>query len=111
MDDKIKENKQNFLLYEDGNGNINVEVLLHEENVWLNTRTIAELYNVDRTVITKHINNIYKEEELNKSTTSANFAHIGNDGLQGYSTKYYNLDMIISIGFRVNSKKAIIFRL
>ena len=64
----------------------------------------------DRSEIVRHINNIYKDEELNENSTCAEIAHMGNDGKQTYNTKYYNLDMIISIGFRVNSKKAIKFR-
>lgn len=87
-----------------------VEVLLENEEVWLNTEALAALFNVKRPAITKHINNIYEDEELEERSTCAKIAHKGNDGKQTYNTKYYNLDMIISIGFRVNSKKAIKFR-
>ena len=66
--------------------------------------------NVQRPAITKHINNIYKEEELEERSTCSKMEHMGNLGNQEYQTKYYNLYMIISIGFRVNSKKAIKFR-
>lgn len=87
-----------------------VEVLLENEDVCLNTEALAALFNVKRPAITKHINNIYEDEELEERSTCAKIAHMGNDGKQTYNTKYYNLDMIISIGFRVNSKKAIKFR-
>mgnify|MGYP000251269659 FL=1 len=87
-----------------------VEVLLENEDVWLNTEVLAALFNVKRPAITKHINNIYEDEELEERSTCAKIAHKGNDRKQTYNTKYYNLDMIISIGFRVNSKKAIKFR-
>ena len=110
MEDKLIGNEKNLLFYEDEEGNIKIEVLLKDEDVWLNTLAISNLFNVDRTVITKHINNIYKEEELEENITCAKIAHMGNNGKQNYNTKYYNLDMIISIGFRVNSKKAIKFR-
>jgi len=102
--------EKNILFYSDEEGNIKVEVLLEDEDVWLNAETLATLFNIDRSGIVRHINNIYKDEELSENSTCAIFAHMGNDGKQVYNTKYYNLDMIISIGFRVNSKKAIKFR-
>ncbi len=110
MNDKLIGNEKNILFYNDEEGNIKVEVLLENEDVWLNTEALATLFNIDRSGIVRHINNIYKDEELNENSTCAKIAHMGNDGKQTYNTKYYNLDMIISIGFRVNSKKAINFR-
>lgn len=100
-------NNITIFFYEDKN-NLKIEVLLYDEDVRLNTN--AELFDVDRTGITKHIRNIYKDNELDEKITCAKIAHVGNNGTQNYKTKYYNLDMIISIGFRVNSKKAIKFR-
>ena len=85
-------------------------MLLENEDVWLNTEALATLFSVKRPAITKHINNIYKDGELEENSTCSKMEHVGNDGKQTYNTKYYNLDMIISIGFRVNSKKAIKFR-
>ena len=111
MKDKlIIGNEKNILFYNDENGNTKVEVLLENEDVWLNTEALASLFNIDRSGIVRHINNIYKDEELDENSTCAKNAHVGNDDKQIYNTKYYNLDMIISIGFRVNSKKAIKFR-
>ena len=92
------------------NNNTKVEVRLLDENVWLNVNAIANLFNVGRPAITKHINNIYNDVELNDSSTCSILEHMGNEGKQHYKTKYYNLDIIISIGFRVNSKTAIKFR-
>lgn len=110
MNNKMIGNENDIVFYEDKEGNTKVEVMLQNDNVWLNCNAISNLFTVDRTVITKHINNIYKEEELEENSTCAKIAHVGNNGKQSYNTKYYNLDMIISIGFRVNSKKAIKFR-
>lgn len=110
MDNKLIGNEKNILFYNDEEGNTKVEVLLENEDVWLNAEALATLFNIDRSGIVRHISNIYKDDELNENITCAKIAHVGNDGKQVYNTKYYNLDMIISIGFRVNSKKAIKFR-
>ena len=110
MKDKQLGNERNIIFYSDEEGNTKIEVLLQNEDVWLNTEAIATLFDIDRTGILRHINNIYKDEELEENNTCAKIAHVGNEGKQTYNTRYYNLDMIISIGFRVNSKKAIKFR-
>lgn len=110
MNNKLIGNEKNILFYNDEEGNTKVEVLLENEDVWLNTEALATLFNVKRPAITKHINNIYEDEELEERSTCSKMEHMGNNGKQVYNTKYYNLDMIISIGFRVNSKKAIKFR-
>ena len=110
MNNKLIGTEKNIIFYNDEDGNTQIEVLLENEDVWLNTEALAMLFNIDRSGIVRHINNIYRDEELNENSTCAKIAHVGNDGKQNYSKKYYNLDMIISIGFRVNSKKAIKFR-
>ena len=110
MNDKVIGNEKNILFYNDEEGNVKIEVLLENEDVWLNTEALATLFSVKRPAITKHINNIYNDGELEENSTCSKMEHMGNDGKQTYNTKYYNLDMIISIGFRVNSKKAIRFR-
>jgi len=91
-----KDQLTDFLLYTTPNGNIKVEVFLHDENLWLNQKKIAELFGVDRTVITKHLRNIFQTCELNENSVSANIAHTANDG-KIYQTKFYNLDAIISV--------------
>ena len=101
MTDKPVGSEKNILFYYDEDGNIKVEVLLENEDVWLNTEALATLFNIDRSGIVRHINNIYKDEELSENSTCAKIAHMGNDGKQAYNTKYYNLDMIISI--RINA--------
>lgn len=95
-------------IYESDDGHIQVDVTLHNDNIWLTQAQIAQVFEKDRTVITKHINNIFSSEELENSVC-ANFAHTASDG-KVYTTKYYNLDMIISVGYRVNSKRGIQFR-
>ena len=112
MNKNLIGNENNIIFYEDENGNAKVEVVLNDENVWLNINAIANLFDVDRTVITKHINNIYNDDELEKDSTCAKIAQVQKEGTRNVkrNISYYNLDMIISIGFRVNSKKAIKFR-
>ena len=105
-------NEKNILFYSDENGQIKVEVILQDENVWLNVNAIATLFDVQRPAIVKHINNIYNDEELSKESTCSVLEQVQSEGTRSVKRKkeYYNLDMIISIGFRVNSKKAIKFR-
>ena len=110
MNNKVIGNEKDIIFYNDEEGNTKIEVLLQDEDVWLNTEALAILFNVKRPAITKHINNIYNDGELSENNTCSKMEHMGNNGKQSYNTKYYNLDMIISIGFRVNSKKAIKFR-
>ncbi len=92
--------------------NEDIEVMVQDENVWLNSYAIAKLFDVNRPAITKHINNIYLEEELDKNPTCSKMEQVQTEGNRKVkrNIEYYNLDMIISIGFRVNSKKAITFR-
>ena len=89
---------------------IRLEVRMGEETVWLTQQQMAELFDKDRTVISRHIRNIYKEEELEKDITCAKFAHMGTDGDQIYEYTAYNLDVIISVGYRVKSKRGTRFR-
>ena len=106
MDNKLIGNENNIVIYTDENGNINIEVILQNEDVWLNAQAIAALFEITDKVIYKHIKNIYEQEELEENSTVAKIATVGKNG-QTYQVKYYNLDMVISIGYRVNSKKAI----
>ena len=81
-----------------------------DDTVWLTQSQMAELFDKDRTVVGRHIRNIYKEEELEKDITCANFAHMGTEGDQVYENTAYNLDVIISVGYRVKSKRGTKFR-
>ena len=89
---------------------VKLEVRLEDETVWLTQEQIADLFGTKRPAITKHLNNIYKSGELDVDSTCSILEHMGNDGKQRYTTKYYNLDAILSIGYRVNSKNATLFR-
>lgn len=109
MDNKLIGNENNIIFYTDDEGNTNIEVILQNEDIWLNAQVIAELFNVNDKAIYKHIANIYEQEELEEVSTFSILETIGKNGHR-YKTKYYNLDMIISIGYRVNSKKAVKFR-
>lgn len=112
MDNNLIGNENNIIFYTDDEGNLQIEVILQDENVWLNIESLTKLFKIDRTGITKHINNIYKDEELEENSTCAKIAQVQKEGNRKVTRNisYYNLDMIISIGFRVNSKTAIKFR-
>lgn len=99
-----------FLLYKTPDGKVKVEIFLHNENIWLTQLKIAELFNVDRSVVTKHLRNIFEGGELEEDSVCAKFAHTADDG-KTYQTKFYNLDAIIAVGYRVNSKRATQFRI
>ncbi|MFA6518830.1 MAG: virulence RhuM family protein [Candidatus Shapirobacteria bacterium] len=99
----------NFLLYTTPNGKVKVETFLKDENIWLSQVKIAELFGVERSVVTKHLKNIFKDRELQENSVCANFARTASDN-KTYQTKFYNLDAIISVGYRVNSVRATHFR-
>lgn len=95
-----------FLLYKSENGKIKVDVLVQNETVWLTQEQMAELFGRDRTVVTKHINNIFKEGELEEKSNVQNL-HIA---FSDKPVKHYNLDVIISVGYRVKSLQGTRFR-
>lgn len=99
-----------FILYTAPSGEVKIEIYVQNETVWLTQQKIADLFGVDRTVVTKHLGNIFEEGELEKNSVSAKYAHTAADGKK-YSTNFYNLDAIISVGYRVNSAKATQFRI
>lgn len=99
-----------IILYQLENS-FSLEVMMENETVWLTQAQMAQLFQKERSVITKHINNIYKEGELNRQITCAKFAHMGLDKDQKYETTMYNLDVIISVGYRVKSKRGTQFRI
>jgi prophage maintenance system killer protein len=102
--------KQEIMIYESNGGVIELSVDFRNDTIWATQAQIAELFDVERSVVTKHLNNIIKSGELEESSICAFFAHMGNDGKQRYETKYYSLDAILSVGYRTNSKQAIKFR-
>lgn len=97
-------------IYRSQDGSVQLNVKLENETVWLAQSQMAELFGRDRTVITRHINNCYKEGELDRYITCAKFAHMGKDQDQTYETTMYNLDVIISVGYRVKSVQGTRFR-
>jgi death-on-curing family protein len=106
MEKEIK--KGEIIIYKSKDGP-RLDVRLEKETVWITQKQISELFNIERSVITKHIRNIIKDGELKKNSVCAIFAHTAEDG-KVYQVEYYNLDMIISVGYRVNSKRATQFR-
>lgn len=107
--DKEEPIKAEIILYQDENSNVPVEVRYLNDTFWLTQEEIASLFAVDRSVISKHLKNIYESDELVEESTCAFFAHVGSNG-QTYRTKIYDLDAIIAVGYRVNSKQATRFR-
>lgn len=105
----IRNSTAEFLIFTSQNGEDSIEVRIFDESVWLTQKLIAELFDKARSTITEHLKNIFAENELDENSVCREFRHTGNDGKQ-YNTKYYNLDAIISVGYRVNSKKATQFR-
>lgn len=99
-----------IIIYQTEDGQTQVDVRIENETVWLTQKQIAELFGTKRPAITKHLKNIYASEELDEGSTCSILEHMGNEGKQSYSTKYYNLDVILSVGYRVNSKNATRFR-
>ena len=102
-----------IVIYQSEDGNTIINVNLQGETVWLSQQQMSELFKTDRTSISRHIKNIYKTEELDKKSTCAFFAQVKDEGFRKVTRKipYYNLDMIISVGYRVNSKRGTQFRI
>lgn len=105
----IRNSTAEFLIFTSQNEQDSIEVKVHDKNIWLTQKLIAELFDKSRNTITEHLKNIFKDEELDENSVCREFRHTENDG-KNYNTKYYNLDAIISVGYRVNSKKATQFR-
>lgn len=106
---QIRNSTAEFLIFTKQNKEKTIEVIVDENSVWLSQKLIAELFGTTRNNITMHLNNIL-EQELDKNSVCKDFLHTAEDG-KNYKTKYYNLDAIIAVGFKVNSKRAIEFRL
>jgi hypothetical protein len=102
-----------FLLYTTPNGKVKFEIFLRDENIWLTQPKIAELFDVERSVITKHLQNIFETNELRKEATCAKIAQVQIEGGRQITRdiEFYNLDAIISVGYRVNSTRATHFRI
>ncbi len=107
------DNRGEIVIYQTKDGKTSIDVKLENETVWLNQAQMAELFQTDRTSIVKHVNNIYKSEELEKDSTCAKIAQVQMEGNRTIKRHiiYYNLDMIISVGYRVNSMRGTQFRI
>lgn len=105
--------KQQYLLYKTPNGNVHFEVFLKDENIWLTQQKIGDLFGVAKSTISEHLKNIFESGELQKEATVRKFRTVQIEGNRevSRSLEYYNLDAIISIGYRVNSKQATHFRI
>ena len=104
-------NNNQIIIYQTADNQTQIDVHMENETVWLTQAQMAELFQKDRTVISRHIRNVFNEGELEEQSTCAKFAHMGNDGLQQYETVMYNLDVIISVGYRVKSQRGTAFRI
>lgn len=111
MDNKLQENK--IVLYQSDEGNVRVDVVFSDENFWMTQRAMAELFDVQKAAISKHLSNIFESGELKQESTVSILETVQNEGTRTVNRKVeaYNLDAIIAVGYRVNSKKATHFRI
>lgn len=94
-----------IIFYKGKDGTVKIEILFEGESFWMTQKKIAKLFDVQRPAITKHLKNIFESGELNEDSVSSKMEHTAEDG-KIYKTRFYNLDAIIAIGYRVNSKQA-----
>jgi prophage maintenance system killer protein len=108
----VMKEDQKIVIYQTEDGQTQIDVRLENETVWLTQAQMAELFETDRTSIVRHINNIYKVDELEREATCAKIAQVQTEGNRQVTRTipYFNLDMIISVGYRVNSKRGVKFR-
>lgn len=99
----------NIIIYKDKNGNDNIEVKMQDNTVWLNQEQLVKLYNSSKSNISEHIKHIFEDGELDESSTVRNFRTVASNG-KTYNMMYYNLDMIVAVGFRVRSNIGTNFR-
>lgn len=102
--------KNNMIIYVSKDGNVKVDVSIENEDIWMSQDIMANLYGTSKQNISYHINNIFKEEELDKNSVVKDFLTTAKDG-KNYNVSHYNLDAIIAVGYRINSKKATEFRI
>lgn len=104
-------NKGDIIIYQTEDGLTKIDVKFEGDTVWLTQEQMSELFQRDKSVITRHIQNIYKEGELMRESTSAKFAFVPDTRERSYEVTYYNLDVIISVGYRVKSIRGTQFRM
>lgn len=103
-------NQSNMLIYQEPDGKIKIDVLLEDETVWLTQAHLCELFQKSKATISEHIRNVFKEGELNEDSVVRNFRTTAADG-KSYDVRYYNLDVIISVGYRIKSLQGTRFRI
>ena len=106
---QIRNSTVDFLVFTRDSGEDGIEVRVQNHDVWLTQKAIAQLFDVDRSVVTKHLKNIFSEGELQQNSTCANFAQVADNG-KTYQYKFYSLAAIIAVGYRINSERATQFR-
>ena len=106
---QIRNSTVDFLVFTRDAHDEGIEVRVQNSDVWLTQKAISQLFDVDRSVITKHLKNIYQSQELSENSTCANFAQVA-DNKKTYQYKFYSLDAIIAVGYRINSERATQFR-
>ena len=109
----MRSEDKSIAIYKTADGDIHLDVKIEKETIWLNLNQIAKLFERDKSVILRHLRNIFKEEELDRNSTVAKIATVQSEGGRRIerNIEYYNLDVIISVGYRVNSKRATQFRI
>jgi len=110
FEEKRMTKESEIIFYQGDDGNVKIEVLYHNETFWMTQKKISELFGVQRPAITKHLTNIFESGELSEDSVSSILEHTAGDG-KNYRTIFYNLDVIIAVGYRVNSNKATKFRI
>lgn len=110
MNENTSNNENQILIYKTEAGQYAVEVLLGGDTVWLTQKQMAGLFDIESHTITYHLKNIFKNKELKENAVTRNFRVTAEDG-KAYKTNFYNLDAIISVGYRVNSTRATQFRI
>lgn len=104
-------NTGEIIIYQAADGQTQLDVRLENDTIWLTQKQIAELFGTKRPAVTKHLKNIFATGELEQQSTCSILEHMGNEGKQRYQTAFYNLDVVLSVGYRVNSKNATQFRI
>lgn len=106
---QVRNSTADFLVFTKDSGSDSIEVRVQDHEVWLTQKSLGQLFDVDRSVITKHLKNVFQEGELDETTTCANFAQVADNG-RTYHYKFYSLQAIIAVGYRINSTRATQFR-
>jgi hypothetical protein len=109
LEKNITQEFSNFVIFKIEDSKVNIDVKFQDETLWLTQKQIAELFEKGRSTVTEHLTNIFQTQELSENEVCRNFRHTANDG-KNYNSKYYNLQTIIAVGYRVNSHRAIEFR-